>query len=145
MSLKLIRSLNNSECFFFHNSECHRCDDFIYENVCFLSEVTLFSPFQITDKVLLRILRHPDVIEELKFNENDKRSPQHFIYQRGKPVDYFILILQVLNLQIHTHTPCTLIMNLNMNYTVGNRFCFTEASGAENTISKTSLHSLRLH
>uniref|UniRef100_A0A3P8W0W3 Metal transporter n=1 Tax=Cynoglossus semilaevis TaxID=244447 RepID=A0A3P8W0W3_CYNSE len=58
------------------------------------TEVTLFSPFQITDKVLLRILRHPDVIEELKFNENDKRSPQHFIYQRGKPVDYFILILQ---------------------------------------------------
>uniref|UniRef100_A0A667ZR18 Metal transporter n=2 Tax=Myripristis murdjan TaxID=586833 RepID=A0A667ZR18_9TELE len=58
------------------------------------TEVSLFSPFQITEKVLLRILRHPDVIQEIKFNENDKRSPQHFIYQRGKPVDYFILILQ---------------------------------------------------
>uniref|UniRef100_A0A8D3AIY5 Metal transporter n=2 Tax=Scophthalmus maximus TaxID=52904 RepID=A0A8D3AIY5_SCOMX len=58
------------------------------------TEVSLFSPFQITEKVLLRILRHPDVIQELKFNENDKRSPQHFLYQRGKPVDYFILILQ---------------------------------------------------
>ncbi|XP_069557227.1 metal transporter CNNM4 isoform X1 [Brachyistius frenatus] len=58
------------------------------------TEVSLFSPFQITEKVLLRILRHPDVIEELKFNENDKRSPQHFLYQRGKPVDYFVLILQ---------------------------------------------------
>ncbi|XP_030291081.1 metal transporter CNNM4-like isoform X1 [Sparus aurata] len=58
------------------------------------TEVSLFSPFQITEKVLLRVLRHPDVIQELKFNESDKRSPQHFVYQRGKPVDYFILILQ---------------------------------------------------
>uniref|UniRef100_A0A3Q1H506 Metal transporter n=1 Tax=Anabas testudineus TaxID=64144 RepID=A0A3Q1H506_ANATE len=58
------------------------------------TEVSLFSPFQITEKVLLRILKHPDVIQELKFNENDKRSPQHFLYQKGKPVDYFVLILQ---------------------------------------------------
>uniref|UniRef100_A0A3Q3MXE4 Metal transporter n=1 Tax=Labrus bergylta TaxID=56723 RepID=A0A3Q3MXE4_9LABR len=58
------------------------------------TEVSLFSPFQITEKVLLRVLRHPDVIQELKFNENDKRSPLHFLYQRGKPVDYFVLILQ---------------------------------------------------
>ncbi|XP_037609678.1 metal transporter CNNM4 isoform X1 [Sebastes umbrosus] len=58
------------------------------------TEVTLFSPFQITEKVLLRVLRHPDVIQELKFNESDKRSQQHFLYQKGKPVDYFILILQ---------------------------------------------------
>ncbi|XP_021164777.2 metal transporter CNNM4 isoform X2 [Fundulus heteroclitus] len=58
------------------------------------TEVNLFSPFQITEKVLLRILRHPDVIQELKFNESDKRSLQHFLYQKGKPVDYFVLILQ---------------------------------------------------
>ncbi|KAM9800884.1 metal transporter CNNM4 [Neosynchiropus ocellatus] len=58
------------------------------------TEVSLFSPFQVTEKVLLRILRHPDVIQELKFNDNDKRSPHHFLYLRGKPVDYFILILQ---------------------------------------------------
>ncbi|XP_075311361.1 metal transporter CNNM4 isoform X2 [Odontesthes bonariensis] len=58
------------------------------------TEVNLFSPFQITEKVLLRILRHPDVIHELKFNDNDKRSPLHFLYQRAKPVDYFVLILQ---------------------------------------------------
>ncbi|XP_056146716.1 LOW QUALITY PROTEIN: metal transporter CNNM4-like [Lampris incognitus] len=58
------------------------------------TEVSLFSPFQITEKVLLRILQHPDVIQEIKFNENDKRSAQHFIYLRGKPADYFILILQ---------------------------------------------------
>ncbi|CAL9682396.1 unnamed protein product [Knipowitschia caucasica] len=58
------------------------------------TEVSLFGPFQITEKVLLRVLRHPDVIEELKFNENDKKSLKHYIYQKGKPVDYFILILQ---------------------------------------------------
>ncbi|KAM9841624.1 LOW QUALITY PROTEIN: metal transporter CNNM4 [Aulostomus maculatus] len=58
------------------------------------TEVSLFSPFQITEKVLLRILRHPDVVQELKFNDMDKRSALHFLYQRGKPVDYFVLILQ---------------------------------------------------
>lgn len=57
--------------------------------------MSLFSPSQISDKVLLRILRHPDVIQEIKFNESDKRSPHHYVYQRGKPVDYFVLILQV--------------------------------------------------
>eukprot|EP00064_Thunnus_orientalis_P013852 superscaffoldBa00002318_g13893 len=58
------------------------------------TEVSLFSPSQISDKVLLRILRHPDVIQEIKFNESEKRSPHHYVYQRGKPVDYFVLILQ---------------------------------------------------
>ncbi|KAK5599235.1 Metal transporter cnnm4 [Crenichthys baileyi] len=58
------------------------------------TEVSLFNPTHISDKVLLRILRHPDVIQEIKFSENDKRSPHHYIYQRGKAVDYFILILQ---------------------------------------------------
>ncbi|XP_076842659.1 cyclin and CBS domain divalent metal cation transport mediator 4a isoform X2 [Brachyhypopomus gauderio] len=58
------------------------------------TEVSLFSPLQISDKVLLRILKHPDVIQETKFNENEKRSQHHYLYQRGKPVDYFILILQ---------------------------------------------------
>ncbi|XP_016108983.1 metal transporter CNNM4-like [Sinocyclocheilus grahami] len=58
------------------------------------TEVSLFSPLQISYKVLLRILKHPDVIQEIKFNENDKRSQQHYLYQRGKPVDFFVLILQ---------------------------------------------------
>ncbi|KAI1900937.1 hypothetical protein AGOR_G00054970 [Albula goreensis] len=58
------------------------------------TEVSLFNPAQISEKVLLRILRHPDVIQDIKFNDSDKRSPLHYIYQRGKPVDYFILILQ---------------------------------------------------
>ncbi|XP_074494922.1 metal transporter CNNM4 isoform X3 [Sebastes fasciatus] len=63
-------------------------------NLSLPAEVSLFSPSQISDKVLLRILRHPDVIQEIKFNDSDKRSPHHYVYQRGKPVDYFVLILQ---------------------------------------------------
>ncbi|KAM9858305.1 metal transporter CNNM4 [Aulostomus maculatus] len=58
------------------------------------TEVSLFSPSQISDKVLLRMLRHPDVIQEIKFSDSDKRSLHHYVYQRGKPVDYFVLILQ---------------------------------------------------
>ncbi|XP_067295546.1 metal transporter CNNM4 isoform X2 [Pseudorasbora parva] len=58
------------------------------------TEVNLFSPSMISEKILLRILKHPDVIQEIKFNENEKKSPHHFLYLRGKPVDYFILILQ---------------------------------------------------
>ncbi|XP_072288505.1 metal transporter CNNM4 isoform X1 [Eucyclogobius newberryi] len=58
------------------------------------TEISFFSPSQISDKVLLRILRHPDVIQEIKYNDNDKRSLHHYVYQRGKPVDYFVLILQ---------------------------------------------------
>ncbi|XP_068429489.1 metal transporter CNNM4-like isoform X2 [Clinocottus analis] len=58
------------------------------------TEVSLFSPFQMKEKVLLRVLRHNDVIQELKFNDSDKRSALHFLYQKGRPVDFFILILQ---------------------------------------------------
>ncbi|XP_072521393.1 metal transporter CNNM4 isoform X3 [Salminus brasiliensis] len=58
------------------------------------TEVNLFSQSQISEKVLLRILKHPDVIQDIKFNESDKRSLQHYVYQRGKAVDFFVLILQ---------------------------------------------------
>uniref|UniRef100_A0A8C2HVE1 Metal transporter n=1 Tax=Cyprinus carpio TaxID=7962 RepID=A0A8C2HVE1_CYPCA len=62
--------------------------------VCVSSEVNLFSPSQISEKVLLRILKHPDVIQEIKFNENNKKSAHHYLYLRGRAVDFFILILQ---------------------------------------------------
>uniref|UniRef100_A0A9J8ATP1 Metal transporter n=1 Tax=Cyprinus carpio carpio TaxID=630221 RepID=A0A9J8ATP1_CYPCA len=58
------------------------------------TEVNLFSPSQISEKVLLRILKHPDVIQEIKFNENNKKSAHHYLYLRGRAVDFFILILQ---------------------------------------------------
>ncbi|XP_015263652.1 PREDICTED: metal transporter CNNM4 [Gekko japonicus] len=61
----------------------------------FLStEVNQFTPGFISEKILLRLLRHRDVIQDLKFDEENKKAPQHFLFTRNKPADYFILILQ---------------------------------------------------
>ncbi|XP_054853984.1 metal transporter CNNM4 isoform X2 [Eublepharis macularius] len=61
----------------------------------FLStEVNQFSPTLISEKILLRLLKHRDVIQELKFDEENKKAPQHFLFSRNKPADYFVLILQ---------------------------------------------------
>ncbi|XP_060107821.1 metal transporter CNNM4 isoform X2 [Heteronotia binoei] len=61
----------------------------------FLStEVNQFTPAFISEKILLRLLKHRDVIQELKFDEENKKAPQHFLFTRNKPADYFILILQ---------------------------------------------------
>ncbi|NWU73301.1 CNNM4 protein, partial [Pterocles burchelli] len=61
----------------------------------FLStEVTLFTPNYISEKILLRLLKYSDVIQELKFDEQNKKSPRHFLYSKNKAADYFILILQ---------------------------------------------------
>ncbi|KFM01414.1 Metal transporter CNNM4, partial [Aptenodytes forsteri] len=59
-----------------------------------LSEVTLFTPNFISEKILLRLLKYSDVIQELKFDEENKKSPRHFLYSKNKAADYFILILQ---------------------------------------------------
>lgn len=48
-----------------------------------------------SEKILLRLLKHPNVIQELKYDEKNKKAPEYYLYQRNKPVDYFILILQV--------------------------------------------------
>ncbi|XP_030627321.1 metal transporter CNNM1 [Chanos chanos] len=58
------------------------------------TEVEPFKPAYLSEKILLRLLKHPSVILELKFDEKNKRSPKHFLFQRNKPVDYFVLILQ---------------------------------------------------
>ncbi|XP_009074916.1 PREDICTED: metal transporter CNNM4, partial [Acanthisitta chloris] len=57
-------------------------------------EVSLFTPNFISEKILLRLLKYSDVIQELKFDEENKKSPRHFLYCKNKPADYFILILQ---------------------------------------------------
>lgn len=54
----------------------------------------MFSPSLISEKILLRLLKHPDVVHELKFDEQNKRLARHFLYHRNKPSDYFILVLQ---------------------------------------------------
>ncbi|XP_048843646.1 metal transporter CNNM2-like isoform X1 [Brienomyrus brachyistius] len=58
------------------------------------TEVEPFSPTQMSEKILLRLLKHPNVIQELKYNDKNKRAPDHYLFHRNKPVDYFILILQ---------------------------------------------------
>ncbi|NP_001090672.1 metal transporter CNNM4 precursor [Xenopus tropicalis] len=61
----------------------------------FLStEVPLFAPALVSEKTLLRLLKYPDVVQELHFNEDDKKASENFLYQRSKIADYFILILQ---------------------------------------------------
>lgn len=59
------------------------------------AEVPQFSPALISEKILLRLLKYPDVIQELKFDDHNKYFVRHYLYTRNKPADYFILILQV--------------------------------------------------
>ncbi|XP_033469179.1 metal transporter CNNM1 [Epinephelus lanceolatus] len=61
----------------------------------FLStEVEPFRLCHLSEKILLRLIKHPSVVQELKFNPKNKHAPQHYLFQRSKPVDYFVLILQ---------------------------------------------------
>jgi metal transporter CNNM len=57
--------------------------------------VDVFSPLRISEKVLLHLLQHPSVNQEVKFDESNRLAAHHYLYQRSQPVDYFILILQV--------------------------------------------------
>ncbi|XP_053161525.1 metal transporter CNNM1 isoform X2 [Hemicordylus capensis] len=58
------------------------------------TEVEPFKPPYLSEKILLRLLKHPNVIQEMKFDHKNKRAPEHYLYQRNRPVDYFVLILQ---------------------------------------------------
>ncbi|XP_045139769.1 metal transporter CNNM3 [Echinops telfairi] len=61
----------------------------------FLSrEVDVFNPLRISEKVLLHLLKHPSVNQEVHFDESNRLAAAHFLYQRSQPVDYFVLILQ---------------------------------------------------
>nr|XP_020658749.1 metal transporter CNNM1 [Pogona vitticeps] len=58
------------------------------------TEVEPFKTPYLSDKILLRLLKHPNVIQEMKFDHKNKQAPEHYLYQRNRPVDYFVLILQ---------------------------------------------------
>ncbi|KAK7140272.1 hypothetical protein R3I94_012779 [Phoxinus phoxinus] len=58
------------------------------------TEVESFSAAQMSEKILLRLLKHPNVILELKYDDKNKKMSEHYLFHRNKPVDYFILILQ---------------------------------------------------
>ncbi|KAF3708240.1 Metal transporter CNNM1 Ancient conserved domain-containing protein 1 Cyclin-M1 [Channa argus] len=59
-----------------------------------LYKVEPFRPCHLSEKILLRLIKHPSVVQELKFNPKNKHAPQHYLFQRNKPIDYFVLILQ---------------------------------------------------
>lgn len=58
------------------------------------AEVDVFSPLRVSETVLLHLLKHPSVSQEVIFDERDRLAAHHYLYQRSRPVDYFILILQ---------------------------------------------------
>lgn len=60
-----------------------------------LLEVEPFKSPYLSEKILLRLLKHPNVIQELKYDRKNKKAAEHYLYQRNRPVDYFVLILQV--------------------------------------------------
>ncbi|XP_018411325.1 PREDICTED: metal transporter CNNM4 [Nanorana parkeri] len=61
----------------------------------FLStEVPLFASNLISEKTLLRLLKYPDVVQELHYDDDNKKAADHYLYQCNKIADYFILILQ---------------------------------------------------
>jgi metal transporter CNNM len=63
--------------------------------VSLLAEVEHFSPARVSEKVLFHLLRHPSVNQEVHFDPSNRLSPDHYLYTRNHPVDYFILLLQV--------------------------------------------------
>ncbi|TNM85939.1 metal transporter CNNM2 isoform X1 [Takifugu flavidus] len=58
------------------------------------TEVEVFAPPHVSEKILLRLLKHPNVIQELMYNEKNRNAGSHYLFNRNKAVDYFILILQ---------------------------------------------------
>ncbi|XP_034041099.1 metal transporter CNNM1 [Thalassophryne amazonica] len=58
------------------------------------TEVEPFRSCHLSEKILLCLIKHPSVVQELKFNPRNKHAAHHYLYQRNKPVDYFVLILQ---------------------------------------------------
>ncbi|XP_052745421.1 unextended protein [Bicyclus anynana] len=60
----------------------------------FLStSVDAFKPDTVSETVLRRLLRQ-DVIQYIKLKGKAKREPSTYVFQQGKPVDYFVLILE---------------------------------------------------
>ncbi|XP_060809108.1 unextended protein [Amyelois transitella] len=60
----------------------------------FLStSVDAFRPDTVSETVLRRLLRQ-DVIQHIKVKGKTKKDPSTYVFQQGKPVDYFVLILE---------------------------------------------------
>lgn len=55
--------------------------------------VESFKPDVVSETILRRLLNQ-DIIHNIKCKGKDKHDPSMVIYQQGKPVDYFVLILE---------------------------------------------------
>ncbi|XP_041988868.1 unextended protein-like [Aricia agestis] len=60
----------------------------------FLStSVDAFKPDSVSETVLRRLLKQ-DVIQFIKLKGKTKREPSTYVYQQGKAIDYFVLVLE---------------------------------------------------
>uniref|UniRef100_UPI00358E92FE metal transporter CNNM2-like isoform X2 n=1 Tax=Myxine glutinosa TaxID=7769 RepID=UPI00358E92FE len=59
-----------------------------------VAELEAFKPCLVTEKILLRLLKHPDIFHDVKFNDKNRKASEHYLYTQGRPADYFVLILQ---------------------------------------------------
>ncbi|KAJ0170046.1 hypothetical protein K1T71_014652 [Dendrolimus kikuchii] len=58
------------------------------------TSVDPFRPEMISETVLRRLLKQ-DVIQHIKLRgDEDRNDPKKYVFQEGKPVDYFVLILE---------------------------------------------------
>ncbi|CAG9789796.1 unnamed protein product [Diatraea saccharalis] len=77
------------------NQRVHVSPQLVLATFQFLStSVDPFRPEMISETVLRRLLKQ-DVIQHIKLRgDEDKNDPKRYVFQEGKPVDYFVLILE---------------------------------------------------
>ncbi|XP_060809213.1 unextended protein isoform X2 [Amyelois transitella] len=78
-----------------HSQRVHVSPQLILATFQFLNtSVEPFRPDLVSETVLRRLLKQ-DVIQHIKLRgDEDKNDPKRYVYQEGKPVDYFVLILE---------------------------------------------------
>ncbi|KAM3955297.1 unextended protein [Aphomia sociella] len=78
-----------------HHQRVHVSPQLVLATFQFLNtSVDPFRPELISETVLRRLLKQ-DVIQHIKLRgDEDKNDPKRFVFQEGKPVDYFVLILE---------------------------------------------------
>lgn len=62
-------------------------------NIFFFLGIEAFSKVNISETILRRLLKQ-DIVYHIKKNKDWRNDPGCVIYQRGKPVDFFVLVLE---------------------------------------------------
>ncbi|XP_028168076.1 metal transporter CNNM4-like [Ostrinia furnacalis] len=78
-----------------HHQKVHVSPQLVLATFQFLNtSVDPFRPELISETVLRRLLKQ-DVIQHIKLRgDEDRNDPKRYVFQEGKPVDYFVLILE---------------------------------------------------